>query len=134
MPTAQKDYIIAPISKMNVPVFVQERRWHYDPKFVFDMAHWLTEQGVHLVHSYGAVSNTWGNMAALIARIPVSVTGEHGSVWWIQPPTAWFDRWACQRSKQIVVNSYASKTMLEYRYRIKAEKIKVIPNVQLFLE
>jgi glycosyltransferase involved in cell wall biosynthesis len=126
--TASSENVIKPIKESGVLIYEPERKFHYDPMMILKMANWMRGQQIQVVHSYGAVANTWGNLASIIAKIPVYIPGEHGSAWWIRQPTAFFDRWAYQRATTVVVNSKASSKMLHYRYGIDEEKIHLVYN------
>ena len=120
--------VIQPVLDAQIPFFQPRRHFHYDPRAIVQMARWLRFQRVDVVHSYNAYANAWGGVAALIARVPLFLTGERGSVWWVRPPMAWLDRWAHHRAKWVVANSRASATILHLRYGIPKEKIRIVHN------
>jgi glycosyltransferase involved in cell wall biosynthesis len=120
--------VIAPIRQAGVPTFQPRRYFHYDPNAILQMARWMRSQGVHVVHSYNAFANSWANLTALLARVPVFISSERGTVWWIRPPMAWLDRWAHERADAVIANSRASATMLQLRYNVPTQKIHVVHN------
>jgi glycosyltransferase involved in cell wall biosynthesis len=126
--TSSKERVIQPLLDANKVIFKPARHIHYDPTVVTQMAKWMSEERVDIVHSYGAVGNTWGNMAAFVGKVRIYISSEHGTAWSIRPPTAWFDRWACLRANIVVANSQASAIMLQKRYGIPASKIRVVYN------
>lgn len=126
--TSSNPDVMAPIKDAKVPIFQPRRSFHYDPSAIYQMVSWLRLQQIQIVHSYNAYANAWGNIAALMARIPIFISGEHGTAWWARPPMSWLDRWAHHRALVIIANSNASATMLCRKYRVSANKIRVIYN------
>ena len=120
--------VVKPVQQAGVSTFQPKRRFHYDPGAIFQMARWMRSQQVQIVHSYNAFANSWGNLAALMARIPLFISEEQGTVWWIRPPMAWLDRWAHHRARQVIANSHASAAALHLRYGVPKQKIRVVYN------
>jgi len=120
--------IRAAIRELGVPFFQPERRFHYDPTAFVQMARWLREYEVRVIHSYNAFANAWANIATSLVSTPLFLTGEHGTIWNIAPPIAWLDRWAHRRANLVIANSQATVKMLELRYGISTDKIRVVYN------
>ncbi|NJN53426.1 MAG: glycosyltransferase [Anaerolineae bacterium] len=78
--TSSKPEILQEVWQANIPYFEPQRRWHYDLSAVFQMANWLKEKQIDVVHTYNAFANCWGYLAARLAKVPVFLAGEHGSV------------------------------------------------------
>ena len=116
------------IRRLGMPVFQPKRYFHYDPRAIWQMARWMRAQQVQIVHSYNAVGNAWGNMASFLARVPVHIGGEHGTVWSVRSPMSWLNRWAYHRANIITVNSHACKTMVCNKYQVSPEKIHIVYN------
>ncbi len=115
------------VRDLNIPAFQPERKIRFDPSVFLQMVKWLDKNDIHLIHTYNANSNAWGNIAALFARKPM-ICSEHGSVWWIRPPIAWLDHLAYKRAKLCITNSIASKHFLINKYHISSQKIVVVYN------
>lgn len=126
--TSSSEIIMAPIKNAGITTFEPKRRIKYDPSAPLQMAQWLRSQKTSLVHTYNAVGNAYGNIAALLANIPIYITGERGSVWRSNSHLYWLNRLACQRANVVVANSHASKLMVSSRYRVHPDKIRVIHN------
>jgi glycosyltransferase involved in cell wall biosynthesis len=103
-------------------------RLHYDPSKFWQMARWMRAQNIQIVHSYNAYANAWGNITTLLAGTPALVTGEHGTIWDVRPPLSWLDRWAHRRARLVIANSQASARLLELKYSIPSDKIRIIHN------
>ena len=127
--TSSSSQIVSPIREKGIVTFEPERRFHYDPVAILEMARWLRSQKIQVVHGYNEVGNAWGNLAAMLARVPVYVSGEHGSVWRVDSGMYWLNRFAYRRANIAVVNSRASKQLVCHRYGIDSEKVKVIYNI-----
>jgi glycosyltransferase involved in cell wall biosynthesis len=120
--------IIQILEEAKVLTFQPDRRFHYDPRAIGQMANWLQNENVNIVHSHNSFANIWGTLAATYARVPNKICGEHGTVWWIKPPMAWLDRLSFWLADIAVVNSKASAMMLRKRYGIPSKKIRVVYN------
>jgi glycosyltransferase involved in cell wall biosynthesis len=126
--TSSSPESLRPIITKGVPFFQPQRRFHYDPNAILQMASWLRSQHIQILHSYNAYANSWGSLAAYMANVPMYISGEHGSVWWVKPPMSWLDSLAQRRAKLIIANSRASAITLSATYRIPQSKIRVVYN------
>lgn len=126
--TSSDPEIVAVAQKAGILWHQPKGRFRYDPGKFTQMAQWLKTQNVQVIHAYNAFANAWANLTTILARSPVLLTGEHGTIWNIQPPLAWLDRWAHQRARLVIANSQASARLLELKYSISAGKIRVIRN------
>ncbi|MEZ4736417.1 MAG: glycosyltransferase [Caldilineaceae bacterium] len=126
--TSSIDTLIQPLHNANISMFQPRRVWRYDPQSIQQMSHWLRKQRIQIVHSYNAFANVWGQLAASLARVPSKICGEHGTIWSVKPPMMWLDSLAYQRADLVIANSQASAKMLQLRYGISRDKIRVIYN------
>lgn len=128
MATSIIEDIVAPIYQAGVMAFKPSRRFRYNPTAIRQMAQWLRTQKVQVVHGYNAPAGAWAGMAATLARVPVFIGGEHGTVWSVQPPMLWLSRWAYRQAQMVIVNSKASRLMVCKRFGISPEKIQIVYN------
>ncbi|NKQ35540.1 MAG: glycosyltransferase [Chloroflexi bacterium] len=126
--TSSSPEIIQPVLDAGIEWFQPTRRWHYDINALSQMAVWLRQKEIDVVHTYNAFANSWGYIAAKMARIPVIFTGEHGSILSAQPPINWTDKWAQRRATAVIANSKASKMLLREKYHIPADRIYIVHN------
>lgn len=126
--TSCKPEIAEVIYQTNVLRYQPAGIFHHDPSKFVQMARWMRKHNVQVVHSRNAFANAWANLTTLLAGKPALITGEHGTIWNVRPPIAWLDRWAHQRAKLVIANSQASARLLELRYGIPKEKIRIIYN------
>lgn len=130
--TSAIDEVVQEMRKVGVPVFIPQRRFHYDPTAIWQMARWMRAQRIDIVHTRNCMANCWGGLATVLARVPVLIGGEHGTVWFTKPPMTWIERWIYHRANLVVANSEASKRLLVYKRGLSAEKIRVIYNAVAF--
>lgn len=125
--TSSAPEILKTIRNAGIVTFQPRRRFRYDPTAIFQMANWLRQQKVDIVHTYNTFANTWGGLASQIAGIPF-VAGEHGTTWNVAPPMSWLENLALKQAKKIIANSKASAQMLQLKRGIPAAKIQVVYN------
>lgn len=130
--TSAIDEIVQEICKVGVPVFIPQRRFHYDPTAMWQMVRWMRTQRIDIVHTRNCVANCWGGLAAVLARVPVLIGGEHGTVWFAKHPMTWIERWIYRRAQVVVANSEASKTMLVHKRGLSTAQVRVIYNAVAF--
>ncbi len=107
----------------------QSNRGKYNPARLWDIPTYLTDKDIQVLHSYNAHGNAWALSASIaMKRPPRLVASEHGAGWFIQPPLRWFDRWAKQRARLVIVNSRAAAMLLQQAYALPASKIRLVYN------
>lgn len=126
--TSSKPELVALAQQAGVYWFQPEGRFRYDPRKFLQLAQQMSSQQIQVVHSYDAYANSWAGITSLIAKTPVFLTGEHGTVWNVQPPIDWLNGWAHRRARLVVANSQASARFVELRYRVPASCIRVVYN------
>ena len=126
--TSSISEVIQPVVAAGIEWFQPTRRWRYDYSAVRQMATWLRQNEIDVVHSYNAFANSWGYIAAKLASVPVFFTGEHGSILSTQLPMNWTDKWAQRRATAVIANSEASKKILNLKYQVHSDKIYIVPN------
>ena len=126
--TSSSPEILSEVQRRGVPIFEPKRRLRYDPTAIAQMAQWLRAQNVSIAHAYNAVPNAYGNLAALLANTPIFVSSERGTVWRSRSHLLWLNRLAYQRADAVIANSEASKLLVMKRYKVPAQKIRVIHN------
>lgn len=120
--------IARPLRESGVPFFHPHRYFKFDPGAFAQMVQWLRKQNASAVHTYNSRANAWGSIISSLARVPVLLAAEHGAAWSVQPPLSWLNRIAYQRASVVVANSNASKRMIQFRYDIAEDKIRVVKN------
>lgn len=126
--TSSSSDILKPIRDAGTEIFEPQRKFHYDPNAIFQMARWMREKKIDIVHTYNLFSNCWGGVAALLAGVPVRIAGEHGSVWLPNNVLTLLEKRLYKTANLVVANSSASKVMLSTDRRIPVKKIQVVHN------
>jgi len=126
--TSSSSKVLNSVKGTRIEFFEPSRKFHYDPRAIFQMAKWLSEKKIDIVHTYNLQSNCWGGVAALLAGTPVRIAGEHGSVWLPDNLLTRIEKHLNKTANLMIANSAASKTMLSTERKIPAEKIQVIHN------
>jgi len=126
--TSASPEVLRPIKKAGIEVLQPKRRFRYDPGAMLQMVRWLRSKHIQIVHCYNAFANVSGSLAARLAGVPVTITGEHGTAWSTRPPMAWFDQWANRHADLTVAASQASALGTTLRYQVSPQKIRVIYN------
>lgn len=104
------------------------RRARFDLSAINEATRWLQSENIELLHSYNSFANTWGRILATLARIPIFITGEHGTVWRTSGFLFHLDKVAQRTAKMTIANSHASATLIQQRYCLPADKITVLYN------
>jgi glycosyltransferase involved in cell wall biosynthesis len=119
--------VSAEIEAAGVRVFTLKKRAAVDPGLVLAMARLMRRERVDLVQTYLFTANTWGRLAAILARVPIIVSSERNVDMWEerykQTIGTWLDRW----TRLTIGNSEAVKGYLT-RKGLPPEKIQVVYN------
>ena len=85
------------IAAAGVRVIELPKRGKIDPVLVARLVRLMRRERIDLVQTYLFTANTWGRLAALIARVPLIVTSERNVDMWEEPYKqrlgTWLDRW-----------------------------------------
>lgn len=120
--------VMRPIYESKVESFEPKKLTRYDPNAIRQMAKWLRKNRIDVVHAYNSTASAWGAIAVTLAKTPILVGGEHGTVWSVRPPLSWLNRWAYSRAKVVVANSRAAQKMLQHRFGISSQKTRIVYN------
>jgi sugar transferase (PEP-CTERM/EpsH1 system associated) len=85
----------------HVPVFELRRRAGNDPKLVWDLYRLFTRERPHVVHTHAWGTLLEGLLAARLARVPIVVHGEHGTLQ-LRGYQARIQRWAWGRTTAVL--------------------------------
>lgn len=119
--------VSAEIAASGVRVIEIPKRGKVDPRFVLTLARMMRREHIDLLQAYLFTANTWGRLAARIARVPIIVTSERNVDMWEemykQRLGVWLDRW----TQRTIGNSEAVGDYLAGK-GITRDKIRVIYN------
>jgi len=129
MTTSSSSHVMKPLLEAKVSVFQPERKFHFDPRSIFQMSNFLKLNNVRLVHGYNVKGVAWGGLASFLANVPVFIGGEHGSVWSVKSLDFLLNYLAYKKSNIVLVNSKAAQRLICYRYKINQEKVRILYNL-----
>ncbi|MCP4366414.1 MAG: methyltransferase domain-containing protein [Planctomycetes bacterium] len=110
----------------DVCVTVLDMRNKWDYRAVLGLAFLLKRKDIHIIHTSLYASNTFGRIAAIMARTPVTVAWEHGMAY-VKPRKHIFLDWLLNKfTNFIVAPSEAVKQSLVEVTGVSGEKIEVI--------
>jgi glycosyltransferase involved in cell wall biosynthesis len=115
------------IEASGIRVITLEKRGKVDPVFVAKLARMMRRERIDLLQTYLFTANTWGRLAARLARVPIIVTSERNvdmwEEWYKQRLGVWLDRW----TQRTIGNSQAVGDYLAAKGIARA-KLRVIYN------
>ncbi|MEE8537750.1 MAG: glycosyltransferase [Acidobacteriota bacterium] len=120
--------LLEELSRHQVPVQVIGKFGRYDLSLVWRLGRWLRRERPDLVHTWMFTANTWGRLAALLARVPALVASERCVDEWKGALHRGLDRLLATRTNRMVANSKAVADFLEVSEHIPAERIRVVHN------
>jgi glycosyltransferase involved in cell wall biosynthesis len=124
----EKGILAEGVEKVGVEVVHLQKRGKLGIGLVFRLVKFLRRERPDIVHTHLFGGDTWGRIAAILARVPVIVSTEHN--------TNLDEGWAKRKvkkflsffTKKIVAVSEAVKNYSMSRDKIKEKKITVIDN------
>ncbi len=110
-----------------VPLVTLRKRAKVDPALILALTRLMRRERVDLVQTYLFTANTWGRIAARLARVPVIVSSERNVDIWEARYKRLIGRWLDRWTHRTIANSDAVKEYLVAR-GLAAGKLAVIPN------
>lgn len=126
--------------KLNVPVFILNSPGKWDIIALIRLIRFIHREKINIVHTSLYISNTFGRIAAILARpvrslisngarVPIIISWEHGEILGEQPARHYIvDRILARFTDCITACSKASKEKIIEKENIPASKIRVIYN------
>jgi sugar transferase (PEP-CTERM/EpsH1 system associated) len=111
----------------DVPVFELQRRSGNDPKLVWDLYRLFCRERPDIVHTHAWGTLLEGLVAARLARVPLVVHGEHGTLQQ-RPYQLAIQRWAWRRADQVLSVSYRLAERMAAVTAFPANRIRTIQN------
>ncbi len=129
MTTSSDPQILKFIVNFHNLTFQPIRKYKYDPNTIIQMVNWLKLQNFQIVHSYNSKGVSWGGLSAVLAKIPIFIASEHGTVWNTKSLDFLLNIIMFHKASGILANSLATKKLICYRYRIDPRKVHVLYNL-----
>jgi glycosyltransferase involved in cell wall biosynthesis len=108
-----------------VPVTALGKRFKLDPLALVRLVQLLRAGRFDVMQTWIFAANSYGRVAARLARVPVVVTAEMAVDLWKTPRELAIDRWLAQRTDRVVGNSQAVVDFYR-RQGIPAERLTLI--------
>ena len=106
----------------DVPVFELHRRDGNDPRWIFELYRLFKRERPHIVHTHAWGTLLEGILAARLARVPVVVHGEHGTLQ-LKPHQRWLQRHGWSLTDQVLSVSTRLSERMERETGYPASRI-----------
>ena len=93
-----------PLVRPDVPVHELGQQPGNDPRIVLRLARWLKRSCIDIVHSHSWGTLVEGYTATRLARVPVFIHGEHGTME-LRRRNLWVQRWLWGRANRVLAVS-----------------------------
>ena len=113
---------------MDIPYWIIQRRWRFDPSFIFKIASLMRREHVDVVHTLNFTANAWGRAAAKIAGVPRIIAHERGTAWTESSAMRMVDRFFYRFTDLLLANSNAAINVLTKHVGLPKERIHLIYN------
>jgi glycosyltransferase involved in cell wall biosynthesis len=117
----------APIRRLGIPVTILPNQLRLDPRIIIRLIRLLRQEKIDVVHTYNFTANSWGRLAAWIARVPLILASEHGTAWTENRIMRLASKWLYPISSLVIAISNAGKIILTHKICLPEQKIRVIP-------
>lgn len=108
-------------------VVVLNQREGNDPSVIWRLARRLCQAEPDVVHTHGWGTLVEGVLAAKLARVPIVVHGEHGTME-TRSRNRWVQRCMWRFANQLLSVSHNHRQTLAQTFAVEPDRIEVIPN------
>lgn len=116
------------LKEINIPVFGLNQYGKFDLATLFSLYKFIKSKRFSLVHTYLFTSDSYGRIAALLAKTPIVISSIRSVDSWKKWYHIFADRILTQFTDKIIVNAKVIRTFLIKKEKIAREKIKIIYN------
>jgi glycosyltransferase involved in cell wall biosynthesis len=116
------------LRSLGIPYYILKRRFRLDPSVIYQMAKLMRSEHIDLVHTLAFTANTWGRVAAKLARVPYIIAHERGTAWTENAIMRCVDRVLYRFTDLILTNSEAAKIVLTEHVGLQSERIRTVYN------
>ena len=116
------------LDTMGIPVIIFGRSSAFDISLLFRLARWLRKNQVAVVHTHLFTADSWGRVAALMARVQGIFSTIHSVNSWKGNMHRLVDRILAPLSTRLIACSEQVADELRKRDRLSNKKIKTIAN------
>lgn len=115
------------LSESGIKVHIVGKRWKVDPTSFLRLMNLIQQIRPDIVHTWLFAANSYGRLAASLAKVPVIIGGERCVDPWKTLWHDWIDRWMMRCCSCIATNSSAI-TDFYVNKGLPAELFQVVPN------
>jgi len=119
------------IEKLKIQVIELRRRKSFEFTRLFELINILRVLSPHIVHTYMFTANSYGRVAAIIARVPIIIASERNVVEVGKDKNIfglYIDKLLAPFTHGIICNSYKASEALVKRYSFNVNKIITVHN------
>jgi glycosyltransferase involved in cell wall biosynthesis len=113
---------------LDIPYRICTRRARFDPAVIQELASLMRVWKIDIVHTRNFTANSWGRVAARIARVPRIIAHERGTAWTESALMRWTDRCLGRFTDVLLANSRAAYTILTQLVHIPPDLIRIVYN------
>ncbi len=123
-----KGALAQPLEAEGIPVYALDKKPKLDLGALARLARLLRRERVDIVHTHLWTSSFWGRLAALLARVPVTIVTEHNLDTWRRTPHFFADRLLGLATDDWIFVSREVEAFYRERLRIPAGRGTVVLN------
>jgi len=117
-----------PLRDAGVRVVYVPKFGRYDALVLYRLACTLRGEGIDIAHTHLFTADSWGRVAAAMARVPLIVSTLHAVDLWLSSLQIAVERWTSFYAHRLIAVSGAVKDFYISRAGIPSEKISVVYN------
>ncbi|MCX6354792.1 MAG: glycosyltransferase [Candidatus Aureabacteria bacterium] len=117
-----------PLRDAGVKVVYVPKFTRYDATVLYRLARTLRREGVDIAHTHLFTADSWGRVAAAMARVPLVVSTLHAVDLWLSPLQLSVEKWTSRLAHRLIAVSRAVKDFYISKVGIPPEKISVVCN------
>ncbi len=120
--------LVEELENMDVPVIIFNRRHKLDIGLIFRLRKWLRLNNVDVVHTHLFTADSWGRLAAFLARVPCIVNTVHSTNTWKTKIHRFIDWVLAKVSTNVIACSDEVANVLIKKDGLSAKRVKVVAN------
>ncbi|MBA7597476.1 D-inositol 3-phosphate glycosyltransferase [subsurface metagenome] len=120
--------LLAEAQRLGIKVVILGKKFRHDLSVIPKLIRVIKREKIDLIHTYMFTSNTFGRLAAILARVPIIISSERNIEDWKGKFRLYVDKVLMRFTDKMLVNSFAVKDFLVQMAGIKSYKIAVIYN------
>jgi len=116
------------LEQINVPVVIFNKSSKYDLTILIKLISWMLNNKPSVVHTHLFTADTWGRLAATMARVPCIITTVHSTNSWKGAIHRLVDKALSFVTDRIVACSDEVANVLKKEFKISKDRIAILSN------